>query len=268
MARFRNISPDALMRMIGTPSAPVLIDVTLDEDFEKDPCVIPTARRYPHDRLEALVPELAGRHVITICQKGLKLSQGAAALLRTDGIRAEVLEGGNEGWKAAGLPRIPAAALPDPLRGSRWVTRHRPRVDRIACPWLIRRFVDPAARFLFVPPSEVEGVAVHYGAVSFDAPGARRTHQGGNCTFDEMLAGFGLKTQPLARMARVIRGADTNMHDLAPEAAGLMALSVGLARMYSDDAAQLEAGLSLYDALYRWARDGQSETTHALPEAS
>ena len=136
---------------------------------------------------------------------------------------------------------------------------HRPKIDRIACPWLIRRFVDPSARFLFVAPGEVADVAEKFGATPFDVEGVFWSHRGENCSFDTMLEEFQLQTTPLMRLAEVVRAADTNRHELAPEAAGLLAISVGLSRTYKDDLQQLEAGMTLYDALYRWARDGQAE---------
>ncbi|MBW4708155.1 chromate resistance protein [Roseobacter sp. YSTF-M11] len=260
MAQFASISPKSLMRLIGTPDAPAAIDVCIDEDFNADPFLVPTAIRCPHAAIDNLVPDVIGRPVVVICQKGLKLSHGSAAVLRAHGIAAEVLEGGNHAWRAAGLPRIPAGHLPGSGQPSRWVTKWRPKIDRIACPWLIRRFLDPKAQFLFVPPAEVAAVSEKFEAMSFDVPGARWTHDGPRCTFDMMLAGFGLDTPALQKMAEIIRGADTNRHDLAPECAGLLALSVGLSRGCRDDLAQLDAGMVLYDALYRWARDGQNET--------
>ncbi|MFK7753982.1 MAG: chromate resistance protein ChrB domain-containing protein, partial [Sedimentitalea sp.] len=151
--------------------------------------------------------------------------------------------------------------LPLPVQcATLWVTRHRPKIDRIACPWLIRRFVDPNARFLFVSLNEVLGVADRYGATAFDVEDVAFSHRGEFCTFDIMLETWGLQTEALMRLAQVVRAADTNRHDLAPEAAGLLALSVGLSRQYKDDHRQLEAGMALYDALYRWARDGQGES--------
>jgi hypothetical protein len=168
-----------------------------------------------------------------------------------------VLEGGTLAWAEAGLPMVPLAALPAP--GTPWVTRHRPKIDRIACPWLIRRFIDPSAPFLFVAPAEVPAVAERFGALPFDIEGAAFTHRGALCTFDALLEDFALRTPALDRMALVIRAADTDRHDLAPQAAGLLALSVGLSRMFRDDLQQLEAAMTLYDALYRWARDAQDE---------
>jgi hypothetical protein len=206
--------------------------------------------------VDAMAADLQGRHVVVVCHRGRKISQGAAALLRLGGVRAEVLTGGMVAWREAGLPVVPAALA---QTGTLWVTRHRPKVDRIACPWLIRRFVDPAAQFLFVPPVDVVTVAEKFGAIPFDIEDTFWSHRSVGCTFDTMLAEFGLQTEALERLATVIRGADTDRHDLAPQAAGLLAFSVGLSRAYRDDLAQLEAAMPLYDALYRWARDGFDE---------
>jgi hypothetical protein len=140
------------------------------------------------------------------------------------------------------------------------VTRSRPKIDRIACPWLIRRFADPAAVFLFVSPSEVQAVAERFAATPFDVEGVFWSHRGDRCSFDTMIEEFGLTTEPLLRLATMVRGADTARLDLAPEAPGLLAASLGLSRMYPDDLAQLEAGLALYDAFYRWCRDATDET--------
>jgi hypothetical protein len=167
------------------------------------------------------------------------------------------------GRSDAGLPRVPEAALVrDAEDRTLWVTRSRPKVDRIACPWLIRRFVDPRAVILFVAPGEVLAVAAQTGAAPFDVAGdgLRWTHRGEDCTFDAMLDGFGLAgIEPLQHLAPIVRGADTARPDLAPEAAGLLAVSLGLSRLHGDDHAQLAAGMAVYDALYRWARDARGE---------
>jgi len=258
------ITADKLARLIGRPDAPALIDVCTDEDFACDPRLIPGAVRRPFREVAAWAPAFAGRSAIVICQKGLKLSQGVAAWLRHAGVGAEALEGGALGWAAARLPMVPVAKLPprDAAGRTVWVTRSRPKVDRIACPWLIRRFVDPQAVFLFVAPSEVFGVAERFGATPFDVEGANVTwsHRGERCTFDVMVEEFGLAGEALNRLATIVRGADTARLGLAPEAPGLLAASLGLSRMYSDDLAQLEAGMGLYDAFYRWCRDATDET--------
>ncbi|ACL57218.1 chromate resistance protein ChrB domain-containing protein [Methylobacterium nodulans] len=259
-----SIPVDKLARLLGTPGCPVLLDVRTDEDFAADPRLIPGAMRRPWGDVAAWAGALVGRSAVVTCQSGQKLSHGVAAWLRQEGVPAEVLEGGTNAWHAAGLPMVPADKLParDALGRTVWVTRARPKIDRIACPWLIRRFVDPAAVFLFVPPSEVTAVAETFRAAPFDIddPDVFWSHRGERCSFDVMLEELTLGTEPLRRLAAIVRGADTARLDLAPEAAGLLAASLGLSRMYADDLAQLDAGMLLYDAFYRWCRDATAET--------
>jgi hypothetical protein len=144
-------------------------------------------------------------------------------------------------------------------RPTRWVTRERPKIDRIACPWLIRRFIDPKAEILFVPTGEVFEAAAREQAVAFDIPGAPLTHEGDQCSFDAFIKRFTLDDPGLQVLAPIVRGADTDRHDLAPEAAGLHALSLGLTTLYDDDQALLAQGLVLYDALYAWATKARGE---------
>jgi len=270
MSSLNTISVDKLARLVGTPHSPVLVDVRPDDEFGANPRLIPSSMRRPHAEPSQWAPEFAGRSAIVICRQGGKLSQGVAAWLRHAGVAADGLDGGFEGWCKANLPTIATARMP-PLDGEGrtvWVTRARPKVDRIACPWLIRRFIDPRAVFLFVAPSEVEGVAERFSATPFDVEGVFWSHRGDTCTFDVMVEEFGLGTDPMLRLAAIVRGADTGRFDVAPQAAGLLAASLGLSRMYSDDLAQLEAGLVLYDAFYRWCRDATDETHtwHSKPK--
>ncbi len=257
-----------LAKLNGLPDQPLLVDCRLDEDVATDATLLPGAVRHRHDSTETLVLPDGVKRVVLYCQKGRKISQGAAAMLRTRGIQAETLEGGHFAWRDARHPLVPIDAMParDSSGRTLWVTRHRPKIDRIACPWLILRFVDPRARFLFVAPSEVMGVADRFGATPFDVPDVRFSHRGELCSFDVMLEEWTLTTQALLTVARIVRGADTERLDLAPEAAGLLAMSLGLSRMYRDDLAQLSAGLTIYDALYRWARDAQDERHDWNPE--
>jgi rhodanese-related sulfurtransferase len=252
----------ALFRLIPRAHAPALLDFRTPEDFAADPRLIPGARRRDPLTAPLWAAEYAGREVVAICQRGRKLSHGAAAILRLAGARARSLEGGHEAWRAAGLPLVPEAALParDAAGATLWVTRARPKVDRIACPWLIRRFVDPAARFLFVPAEDVPLVAERFAATPFDIEGVAWSHEGERCTFDVMVERLGLSHPALDRVALLVRGADTARFDLAPEAAGLAAISFGLSALHADDLTQLDAGLALYDALYAWARDAAGET--------
>jgi rhodanese-related sulfurtransferase len=265
MASNITISAEKLNRLIGTPNCPSLIDVRADDDWAAAPLLIPGSVRRPHGDLSAWAAEYAGRPAVVIGQSGAKISQGVAALLRHTGVAAEVLEGGFKEWHRASLPLVTAARMPPPDGQGRtvWVTRFRPKVDRIACPWLIRRFVDPRAVFLYVAPADVAGVAGEFGATPFDVDGAFWGHRGDACTFDVMVAEFGLTTEPLKRLAAIVRAADMDRVDDVPQAAGLLAASLGLSRMFSDDLAQLEAGMGLYDAFYRWCRDAVEET-HAV----
>lgn len=257
------ISVAQLARRIGLADSPVLVDVRISEDVILDARDIPGSVSRDWRHASAWAQEFAGRAVVVICQRGLKLSQGVAALLRHAGVAAETLEGGFDAWRDAGLSLVPRDSLPprDGAGRTVWVTRARPKVDRIACPWLIRRFVDPSAVFLFVSAAEVVAVAERFGATPFDIDNAYFSHRGEFCTFDVMVAEFGLAMDPaLARLARIVRGADTDRPELAPEAAGLLAASLGLSRIHRDDLAQLEAGMGLYDAFYRWCRDAVAET--------
>jgi rhodanese-related sulfurtransferase len=254
------ITAAQLDRLIGTPDCPVIVDLCLPEDFAEDPRLIPGAMRHDHSDLPGLAARLDGARSVMVCQKGRKISQGAAAWLRSAGLLAEYLSSGAQGWHAApGSQSVPAAALPAPVDGATlWVTRHRPKIDRVACPWLIRRFVDRDARFLFVAPTEVAAVAERFGATAFDVDGPWG-HRGEGCSFDTMLDRFDLHSPALDRMAEIILAADTGRADTVAQAPGLLALSVGLSRQYRDDHQQVQSGLALYDALFRWARDGFDE---------
>jgi rhodanese-related sulfurtransferase len=252
-----------LQRRVGLPDSPVLIDVRIPEDRAADPRRLPAALFHAHHDVSRWAASFAGKDVVVLCQKGLKLSQGSVAWLRHAGIAAHSLEGGFEAWRDTGGLLVNPVELPrSEQEQSVWVTRQRPKIDRIACPWLIRRFFDPAAVFLFVSPSEVQAVAERFAATPFDIEGVLFTHREATCTFDTMLDIFGLQSPVLTKMAEIIRAADTDRLETVPQAAGFLALSLGLSRMYRDDLAQLDAGMLLYDALFRWCRDATSETHH------
>jgi hypothetical protein len=179
-------------------------------------------------------------------------------------VNAHYLEGGlEEGWKAGGgaLDPKPAAA------STRWVTRERPKIDRIACPWLIARFVDPDAEFLYVPVSEVRETARTREAVPYDVPDVAFSHEGPLCSFDAFLKYYRLNDPALQQLAVVVRGADTAELGLAREAPGLLALSLGLSRLFPDDAEMLKHGMLMYDALYAWCREGRDEVHTWNPAA-
>jgi rhodanese-related sulfurtransferase len=262
MSSINSISTEKLLRLIGVPHGPALIDVRSNDDHTSDPGMIPGALRRDPATVSDWASQFVSRDVVVIGQNGRSVAEGVAAWLRhTGAISADVLNGGHLAWRKSGSPVVPANKLPprDALGRTVWVTRSRPKVDRIACPWLIRRFVDPNAVFLFVAPTEVTAVAERYRGAAFDIEGAFWSHRGERCTFDTMLDEWNLTIDPLQKLAMIVRGADTGRPDIVPEAAGLLAASLGLSRMYSDDLEQLEAGLTLYDAFYRWCRDASDE---------
>jgi len=142
----------------------------------------------------------------------------------------------------------------------KWITRERPKIDRVACPWLIARFIDRDAEFVFAPPSEVKRLAAETGAIPFDVEGVELSHDGPLCSFDALLAKYQLDDPSLQELAVIIRGADTARLDLAPQAAGLLAISLGLSHNFRDDHEQLRHGFVIYDALYAWSRHVRGET--------
>ncbi|MBN8814128.1 MAG: chromate resistance protein [Sphingomonas sp.] len=265
MPALHSIAIDKLIRLIGTPGAPLVIDVRSDEERIADPRFIPGSIFRSATSVAQWAAALPSRNAVVVCEQGRATSQGAAAILRHTGISAEALDDGFNGWRKEALPLVSEAALPTRNADGRttWVTRARPKVDRIACPWLIRRFVDPEAMFLYVPPADVLAVAEQVGGAAFDleGDGVFWSHREDRCTFDLMVEEFGLGgIEPLVHLATIVRGADTGHPEIVPEAAGLLAASLGLSRMYSDDLEQLEVGMGLYDAFYRWCRDARGET--------
>jgi rhodanese-related sulfurtransferase len=255
------ISVSQLSRLVGLPGAPVLIDVRSERAYASETRLIPTALRHDSRDVSNWAKLYAGRSIVVICQDGQTFSPAAAAWLRHEGLEAQTLEGGFDAWRADRQPLLRADKIPprDAEGRTIWVTRARPKVVRIACPWLIRRFIDPRAVFLFVAPSEVPAVADHLKATPFDVAGSVWNDRANTCTFDVMVEEFGLTTEPLLRLALIVRGADTGQLDLTQQSGGLLAASLGYSRMYRDDLAQLEASMALFDAFYRWCRDATQE---------
>ena len=258
------ISPIDLWMLIGTSAAPQIVDARRRDVYDAAPGLLPTALWRETAAVRQWSAALDRRRPIVLaCRAGHERSQAAAAVLREQGFDARVLEGGYAGWSEAGLPLVNKAALDRfaATRPSAWVTRRRPKIDRVACPWLIRRFLDAEARILYVDPPEVPAVARDSRAVPFDIEGIEISHDGARCSFDTMLKLFGLEGEPsLARLALIVRGADTARPDLAPEAAGLHAVSLGLSALAGDDDhGMLRQGFIVYDALFAWLRLASSE---------
>jgi len=258
------ISPSQLRSEIGSKNAPILIDVRRRSTFVgADEMIAGALRREPeqvHGWGKALP---SASSVVVYCVHGHEVSQGVAAALNESGIAARYLEGGLEAWKAAegSLDHKPRNAP------TRWVTRERPKIDRIACPWLIARFVDANAEFLYVPPKEVLSAAKEREAVPYDIPDVHFSHDGELCSFDAFLKHYRLSDPALNELAVIVRGADTARLDLAAQAAGLAAISLGLSRNYQDDLEMLKHGMVMYDALYTWCKEGKEEVHTWKPQA-
>ncbi len=253
-----SITASALKSALAGSEPPLVIDVRRMPAFRAAPDMAAGALWRDPAAVASWAKELPrASSVVAYCVHGHEVSQNAAQALREAGIAARFLEGGlEEGWKAANgaLAGKPAAA------STRWVTRERPKIDRIACPWLITRFVDQEAEFLYVSPKEVLRTANEKGAVPYDVPDVAFSHQGELCSFDAFLKTYRLTADPaLVRLAVIVRGADTARLELAPQAAGLLAVSLGLSRNFKDDHEMLRHGMVVYDALYAWCREGQDE---------
>ena len=226
---------------------PLVIDVRRREAFLIDTKTLRGALRRDPDRVSAWAPELpSAETVVVACVHGHQVSQGVAVALNAQGRRACFLEGGLAAWQAAGgqCDTKPEGA------STRWVTRERPKIDRIACPWLISRFVDRDAEFLYVPANEVRDVAKARQATPYDIPDTHFSHDGDLCSFDAFLRHYKLNEPALQQVAVIVRGADTGRPELAPQVPGLVAISLGLSRNFADDREMLAHGMVMYDALY------------------
>ncbi|RDV05756.1 chromate resistance protein ChrB domain-containing protein [Undibacter mobilis] len=259
-----SIHPQKLWNLLATPLAPQIVDVRRRDVYESVSGFIPgSVWREPTAYADWIGTLDRMRPVVVTCKLGKELSQVIVSELRGQGYDAAMLAGGQGAWADAGLPLINRSSTDRlmPRRPSLWVTRRHPKIDRIACPWLIRRFIDPAARFVFVDPPYVADAAANFDAIPFDIDGVEISHRNDRCSFGTLLDIFGLANEPsLARLALIVRGADTARHDLAPEASGLHAISLGLSTLArDDDHGLLDMGFTIYDSLFAWLRFAADE---------
>jgi len=265
------ISSTKLADQLGRAGSPLLLDLRKGSAFDAASRVLPSALRLLSEDVSDAVSRLGReRRVVVYCAHGHEVSQRAAKALRDGGANAFYLEGGIAAWEQAGLPttaRLPECGQPSTLgRASRWITRERPKIDRIACPWLIRRFIDPTAEFLYVPAGQVIETGRAQHAIPYDVPDVRFSHRGAErelCSFDAFIADFDLHDPCLHDLARIVRGADTGKPELTPQSPGLLAISLGLSLNFRDDHAALEQGMVMYDALYAWIKSARAEIHNA-----
>jgi rhodanese-related sulfurtransferase len=262
----KSIAFSELQASLATREPPLVIDVRRRLAFREASEMIAGALRREPEAVSSWAKSLPqASSAVVYCVHGHEVSQGVAQALGNSGIKARYLEGGiEEGWKAkrGEIDRKPEDA------DTRWVTRERPKIDRIACPWLVSRFVDRGAEFLYVPAKEVQETAKARDAIPYDVAGVHFTHEGELCSFDAFIKHYRLGGDPaLARLALIVRAADTGKLDLAAQAPGLAAVSLGLSRIFADDHEMLKHGMVMYDALYTWCKEGQEEVHTWNPQA-
>jgi hypothetical protein len=222
------------------------------------------AVRRPPESVPAWLANLPkNRDVVLYCVHGHEISRNATKALQSAGFKASYLAGGIAGWKGRNLPTRRKRGPSE----SKWVTREHPKIDRIACPWLISRFVEPDAEFIYVPPNDVSKIATEIGGTPYDIEGVEFGHVGERCSFDAIVRAYDIHDQALDQLATIVRGADTSRPDLMPQCEGLLAISLGLSANFSDDHEMLRHGMVIYDALYSWCRS-QKREAHNPPAKS
>jgi rhodanese-related sulfurtransferase len=265
------ISVATLASRLGKSSQPVIIDCRREKTFASAETLIAGATWRDPFLVDEWINYLPRhRDIVVYCVHGHEISKNVCAALRAAHINAYTLEGGIVAWQDAAqltLKKNPALTIPSAINApSRWITRERPKIDRIACPWLIRRFVDPFAEFLYVPSSEVLHEAARQNAIAYDVPGVTFSHRGQlgeRCSFDAFMDDFELHNAALNALANIVRGADTGKPELTSQSSGLLAVSLGLSQLYENDIEMLEHGMIIYDALYAWLNTAQAEIHNA-----
>ena len=262
------ISISSLLASYGNAASPLVIDVRRAPAFEADTVMLAGATwRDPFATKEWIKFLPREREIVVYCVHGHEISKNVCAALRVAGLKAHYLEGGVEAWKergAATTKKHAVLSIPSSINlPSKWITRERPKIDRIACPWLIRRFIDPLAEFVYVPASQVVSAAKSLSATPYDVPDVQFSHRGEECSFDAFIADFEIKDGVLNDLAAIVRGADTGKPELTPQSPGLLAISLGLSALYPDDHAMLERGMVVYDALYAWLKRASAEVHNA-----
>ncbi len=268
-----HFQPALLKGLLGRADAPLILDVRREAKFQESSRIVCGALRVAPEQIPDFARSQAPRDALVYCVYGHNVSAEANAALHAQGWSSQAIAGGIEGgqaegadadseanvalWRSERLPTI--LKRPDwgvtGEKPSRWITRERPKIDRIACPWLILRFIDPRAEFFYVPTETVFTQAKTLNAVPYDIPGAPVSHEGAHgewCSFDALLKGFDLQLPALDLLATIVRGADTDRLDLTMQSAGLLAVSLGMSQLHTDDLTMLNVMLPVYDALYAW----------------
>jgi rhodanese-related sulfurtransferase len=258
------ISPQAVYEQLGLQHAATLIDVRPEPYFKRTPRLIPGAMYCEPEHIHQWFRKLP-RRPLTIYSTRNHDAAIIANVLISNGFSVSIIDGGIEAWIDDGLPTIKARDDLGVPGQSQWVTRERPKIDRLACPWLIRRFIDPLATFYYVPAQRVRSEASLLAAQPYDIPDVTFSHRGPNCSFDAFLDEFELRDPIVDELARIVRAADTATLDQSREAPGLLAISLGLSASFHDDHVLLEQAMLIYDALYAWCKTAHDEP-HSWPK--
>lgn len=260
------LSTESLYARLALPNSAVILDVRNEGECASQPRIIPGALRRDPSHIEEWVADLSGaRLVVVYGANGQGTGRIATQALARLGHAAHALDGGLSAWMSAGYPTVRIREELKVPGGSRWVTRERPKIDRLACPWLIRRFIDPAAQFFYTPPHRVREDAKALGAEPYDIQDVTFSHRGPRCSFDAFLDEFDLHDRVLDEVATIVRAADTGTLAQSREAPGLLAISLGLSVNITEDILLLEQAMPLYDALYAW-RKAAADETHSWPQ--
>lgn len=261
------ISTSSLYAMLGLPDAPVIVDVRNEADCSAYPRMIPGTLRRDPLRIGEWAERLPPAPLLAVyCSDGQGASRSVMETLSARAYAVRMLTGGIQGWVEGTHPTVRIRTELKVPGGSRWITRERPKIDRLACPWLIRRFIDPEAQFFYTPSHRVRADAGALAAEPYDITGVTFSHRGPRCSFDAFLDEFDLRDPVMDTVAAIVRAADTGALAQSREAPGLLAISLGLSANITDDILLLEQAMPIYDALYAW-RKTASQETHSWPQA-
>jgi rhodanese-related sulfurtransferase len=260
------ISVDALYAQLGLTDSPAVVDLRNAAELAHLPRLIPgSVVSDPGKGSEWAGTLPHARQLAVCCSRNAVAGTMAVAELAANGFPVFLVAGGIEAWIDSGYPTVRARNELSAPGGSRWITRERPKIDRLACPWLVRRFIDPHALFFYTAPHCVRSEAAALGAEPYDIADVTFSHRGPRCSFDAFLAEFDLHDPILSRLADIVRAADTGELGHAREAPGLLAISLGLSATIADDIVLLEQAMPIYDALYAWCKKAHHEA-HSWPQ--
>jgi len=259
------VSTQCVYDQLGLPDAPLLIDLRDGAELERVARMIPGAMHLSTSDIQAWSRRLPVRRTVALYANDDAQVEPAAQMLTNKGLDVCVLEAGFDAWLQGAYPTIRVRDEFGVPGRSQWVTRERPKIDRLACPWLIRRFIDPMATFFYVPAPNVRREAAALRAQPYDIADVTFSHRGARCSFDAFLDEFDLHDPALDTLAEIVRAADTGTLERSREAPGLLAISLGLSATIHDDLLLLEQAMTIYDALYAWCKTAQSET-HSWPQ--